>query len=262
MRREGLVDPDEAELAGAGVAGGAEPGEDALAPSSEPRSPLPPTAVVVAGCPVEDGTTVAVSGASIDGPGSIRPALPSEPIPAPSADGAPAGPEAYGWLVEFGSLGDCGEGGSLLTPASEPGPEAGVGTADGPGSAFGAAVAAATSGPSEAATSDRSEAVVAARSGAAVGSGSGPGDGDWDWDGSGVTGDADSPAPAGDAGAPVAGVAGETEAEVGDEAATWGASGGEEASGEPTVSPTAEDAGRPEAARSPTPSAPAGDEAP
>jgi hypothetical protein len=118
------------------------------------------------------------------------------------------------------------------------------------------------------ATSDPSGAVVADWSGAAIGSG--PADGD----DPGVAGDADSPVPAGDADAPwLAGVAGETEVEVrgeaaaweasggevGGEAAAWGASGGKEA---PMASPAVEDAGTPEAARSPTPSASAGGEAP
>lgn len=288
MRREGLVEPDEAEPPGSGAAGAAEPGEDAPARPSEPRSPLP-AAVVVAGCPIEDVATVAVSGASIDGPGSFPPVFPSEPMPeaapasadpapaaipkpgppatsepapgpTPGADGASAGPGAYDWLAEFGSFGGGVAGGSLLTVEPESGPEvrgeAGVRTAVGPGSASGTAVGAATSDPSAVATSDPSGAVVADWSGAAIGSE--PVDGD----GPGVAGDADSPVPGRDADALwLAGVAGETEVGVGGEAAAGGASGGG-GEGAPMASSAVEDAGRPEAARSPTPSASAGGAAP
>lgn len=212
---------DEAGLE-AGGAEGAErdEGASAPAPSSEPRSPLPPAVVVVATRSVEAVVPVAVTGAPIGEVGSFPSAFASgpepasasadlapEPIPRPvaesasppmpapdplptsGADGLSAEPAGNGWVVTFEPFGSGVAGVAVLTVESEPGPEVGaevgVGAAVGPGSgsAVGAVAGAKVVG--------RSGETVAYRSGAPVDSGPGVAED------SGLAGVAGSPDPAG-----------------------------------------------------------------
>ena len=180
MRREGRVVLDEAGLEAGGAAEGAERDEGISAPApSEPRSPLPPAAVVVDAC--SGGAVVApvVAGAPIDEVGSFPSALAFGPVPVPASTSADLAPELVSrrvaesatppmpepdvvrtpgadgrstelegndWMVTFAPFGSGVVGVVLLAVESEPGPETGaevgVGAAVGPESTVGAAAGA------------------------------------------------------------------------------------------------------------------------